>query len=290
MGYLSRTFARRALSFRAFLLGILIVSFFTVLSNWIGRYHVIIPFVQDFYKNLDPAIVGIILPWFLGIVTVSGFLLTLGKVLQLHDRITTFEDFLGRANRIIDEARRNHEVVRIICHSPPIGNLTIPEAKEFTEFNQKLNDPVCKFQFVCLTVEHLKRFYKSYTTRVKGGKDFVEKQLNNAIDICEAIEKKKHDRSSDCAVYPQLYENIPHFYLVFHSKRAIIAPVFFLPGFLENGDGRDNAHEVEIYGFETTEKLILKKCENAFNYYKDLRYEGEAPQVNNPSNEDKTTT
>ncbi|MEZ5358841.1 MAG: hypothetical protein R3F48_08410 [Candidatus Zixiibacteriota bacterium] len=262
--------------------GLLVMAPIAILSSWFAlRYRLLVP--QSIFEfELDFALVGIILPLFASALTWAGFRMTLKQFQLLQNKITSFRDFLDKSNRIIEEEHARGREVKIICHSAPIGNLSEQESQEFQTFRGYLMDGNHRITVLCLNDDDLACFYHSYGDRLESS--IIEQQLIEAQRIHEVGTKTNGTVIPDhkLKVEKQAYEKLPHFYIVWSERKAIVASVFFLPkfdrsagartekpaGVAENNKCLQKTYQVQINGYVTTDGLEVERCKDAFEYYK----------------------
>jgi len=211
-----------------------------------------------------------------GIATLFGLALAIGFLREslYISRILTFRDLTREVSMLIKDASRNKALLKIVCFTPAIGNVSYPE--DFARVKRTLNETekLDFIQMVCLDRIKLKKFYDRYAT--VNPQLYSQSEVGKAYQEAEAIIARiNEDRGQ--AIRKGI-DKLPMFHILFTAKRGIV----YLPladyVYLFNTESSPTpvmlvqpktTKRVEILGFVTEEEPLLDRFEECFNFYRD---------------------
>jgi len=251
---------------------------------------------KKYFLNFhDPG--GVFAAW-MGLITIVGFAFTLHDLREMRRRITTFPDLIDRLTAMLLRARRGKDSVHFLAYTPALGYIAL-EDEEFRSFDNALHDrgsgllpPV---DMVCLSKEGLEEWHNLFIGRRTRRKNFggasggaaaptlkpakrgvVDPSLAQAAtDEGEAIVRNLVNESRRAKEEPRVkrlpFEFLPGYYFFVSSDRAIVVAPLQLP-FPKGAPRKDDKErgEVQMLGFETNDRSIIRDLKRTYESYKDL--------------------
>jgi len=218
---------------------------------------------------------GMIFSVLTGIATLLGLAFAIGSLREsiYISRILTFRDLVREVSMLLREASEGKSLVKIVCFSPALGNISYPG--EYERLREALDgiEKLDFIQMVCLDPSKLRNFYQKYADVCPDL--YVQSEVNSAYQEAENLITRIDSEGG--LAERKGWDDLPMFHMFFTTKKGIV----FLPlsdyPYLFNTSASPypvvltqpkTAKRVEILGFVTKEPPLLDRFEECFEFYR----------------------
>lgn len=239
---------------------LLILTFFTLVLVYVGAAFSESSFWGQIANNPGG--------WFAlvtGIASLLGVYLTFMQVVEVHNTIVSFSDFIQRTQALIDSTE-NDDVVRIMLHTPATGCLALPRSV-WRQLSVKISSGTKKIQITCLSRTEEKLWFERYLDGLDGDrKSEMSRRIADGRDESRLIRDSlarswnilADDGGTESAVIVGEWKDLSSAYYVANKHKAIVVVPFFLPTLYGNFFSRSlHYRNVDMIGFETSNFHIV---------------------------------
>jgi hypothetical protein len=246
------------------------LKFATIIVLLIG-----LPLLIGLLLGVDTNRYSEVLSFIFGLVTAASLFVTLTTIHKQSNQIFDWAWALRKVERLITASN----VIQVFFWTPLIGGVSHRKmGNEYTNFLKAFRSKTAesdsqgkKIDVICLDDHNLQKLYERYK-RKNGAGDFPEEDTNAALAEVRNFISSNLERIQGripVSIVQSPSEILPTWYFIVSEKELIVLLPFFMPihDFYTQVPGKP---EVQMYGFATTERYMIKVFRDAFDFYRKL--------------------
>lgn len=208
---------------------------------------------------------GSLFDWVIGSLTVVGIWLTYNTITESQRIIRSFTQLQLRIVAMAEDTK-DDDTMHFLAFTASLGFLAL-KPEEWTKVSKAFEGLERRLKIITLNENDLQEWHNQYIGRSTSRKGDAKKLgLLDALNATEASVR----RTSGAESRFLMSEQMPGYYLIFNSRRAIIVNPFFIPQYplaitdpIDGGTG----NRVQMFGFETTDQRIIEDVSSLFEHH-----------------------